>query len=71
VWELARAATATGLPVLLTGTSTYETAMQVHDLEVDLSADDLERAEQVMGAAPTRSTGPGSPTCSPGRRTGA
>ena len=48
VWELARAATATGLPVLLTGTSTYETAMQVHDLEVDLSADDLERAEQVM-----------------------
>jgi phosphate acetyltransferase len=48
VWELARAATATGLPVLLTDTSTYETAMQVHDLEVDLSADDLERAEQVM-----------------------
>ena len=48
VWELARAATATGLPVLLTGTSTYETAMQVHELEVDLSADDLERAEQVM-----------------------
>ena len=51
VWELARAATATGLPVLLTGTSTYETAMQVHDLEVDLSADDLERAEQVMAAS--------------------
>ena len=50
VWELARAATATGLPVLLTGTSTYETAMQVHDLEVDLSADDLERAEQVMAS---------------------
>jgi phosphate acetyltransferase len=48
VWELARAATATGLPVLLTDGSTYATAMQVHDLEVDLSADDLERAEQVM-----------------------
>jgi hypothetical protein len=45
------AATATGLPVLLTGTSTYETAMQVHDLEVDLSADDLERAEQVMASS--------------------
>ena len=51
VWELARAATATGLPVLLTGTSTYDTAMQVHDLEVDLSADDLERAEQVMASS--------------------
>ncbi len=51
VWELARAATATGLPVLLTETSTYETAMRVHDLEVELSADDLERAEQVMGSA--------------------
>jgi len=48
VWELARAATATGLPVLLTDESTYATAMRVHDLEVDLSADDLERAEQVM-----------------------
>jgi phosphate acetyltransferase len=51
VWALARAATATGLPVLLTEESTYATAMRVHDLEVDLSADDLERAEQVMGAA--------------------
>jgi phosphate acetyltransferase len=51
VWALARAATATGLPVLLTDESTYATAMRVHDLEVDLSADDLERAEQVMGAA--------------------
>ena len=51
VWELARAATATGLPVLLTDTSTYATAMQVHDLEVDLSADDLDRAEQVMASS--------------------
>ena len=51
VWDLARAATATGLPVLLTDTSTYATAMQVHDLEVDLSADDLDRAEQVMASS--------------------
>ena len=48
VWELARAGDRDRAARPAHGQSTYETAMQVHDLEVDLSADDLERAEQVM-----------------------
>jgi phosphate acetyltransferase len=48
VWELSKAATETGLPILVTDEATYDTAMRVREIDVDLSADDLERAELVM-----------------------
>jgi phosphate acetyltransferase len=48
VWALTKAATATGLPILLTSAPTYETAMRVRDINVSLTPQDLERAEAVM-----------------------
>lgn len=53
VWDLTRAAADTGLPILLTPEATYETVMRVQAIDVDLSSDDLQRAEAVMatGAA--------------------
>ncbi|HYO34236.1 MAG TPA: phosphate acetyltransferase, partial [Nocardioidaceae bacterium] len=53
VWELTRAAANTGLPILVTPEATYPTIMRVEHIDVDLSADDLDRAEAVMthGAA--------------------
>jgi phosphate acetyltransferase len=53
VWELTRAAVNTGLPILVTPEATYPTIMRVEHIDVDLSADDLDRAEAVMthGAA--------------------
>jgi phosphate acetyltransferase len=53
VWQLTSAATRTGLPILVTAQATYPTVMAVERIDVDLSPDDLERAEAVMthGAA--------------------
>lgn len=53
VWKLAGTAAATGLPVLVTDLSTFEASARVREIDVDLTADDLERAEAVMahGAA--------------------
>jgi phosphate acetyltransferase len=53
VWKLTSAATRTGLPILVTEQATYPTVMAVERIDVDLSPDDLERAEAVMthGAA--------------------
>jgi phosphate acetyltransferase len=48
VWELTRAASDTGLPYLITDAPTYDAVMQVQDIDVELSADDLERAQAVM-----------------------
>jgi phosphate acetyltransferase len=48
VWELTRAACATGLPVLVVDDNSYETATQVHDLDPGLPIDDLERIEGVV-----------------------
>ena len=49
VWALASAATATGLPVLMVGQNSYETATLVGDLDPGLPADDTERIEGVTG----------------------
>jgi phosphate acetyltransferase len=49
VWELCRPAAATGLPVLLTGTYSYETAAIVHDVDPQVQGDDAERARLLMG----------------------
>jgi phosphate acetyltransferase len=48
VWELTRAACATGLPVLVVDDNSYETATRVHDLDPGLPIDDLERIEGVI-----------------------
>jgi phosphate acetyltransferase len=48
VWELTSPATETGLPILMSEETTYATVMRVQEIDVDLSADDLERAEAVM-----------------------
>ncbi|MBO0844512.1 MAG: phosphate acetyltransferase [Nocardioides sp.] len=48
VWELCRPAAATGLPVLLAGTYSYETATMVHDFHPEVPGDDAERARLVM-----------------------
>ncbi len=48
VWKLTSAATETGLPILVTEEATYQTVMRVQAIDVELSADDLERAEAVM-----------------------
>lgn len=48
VWELTRAALATGLPVLVSDSGTYESAVAVRELDVDLGPADLSRAEAVM-----------------------
>jgi phosphate acetyltransferase len=44
VWALTRAATATGLPILVTSAATYETAIRVRDVDVSLTLADLERS---------------------------
>jgi phosphate acetyltransferase len=48
VWELCRPAAGTGLPVLLTGTYSYETATIVHDVDPEVPGDDADRARLVM-----------------------
>jgi phosphate acetyltransferase len=48
VWELTRAACATGLPVLVVDDNSYETAARVHGLDPGLPVDDLERIEGVV-----------------------
>ncbi|RKS68568.1 phosphate acetyltransferase [Motilibacter peucedani] len=47
VWELARPAAATGLPILLSRDYTYETANAVHGVDPGIRPDDRERAELV------------------------
>ncbi len=53
IWELCRAAVATGLPVLVTDVMTYDAVTLVQDIDIELTADDLPRGEAVMahGAA--------------------
>ena len=48
VWELTRAACATGLPILVVDDHSYETATRVRDLDPGLAVDDRERTEGVM-----------------------
>ena len=48
VWELTRAACATGLPILVVDDYSYETATRVRDLDPGLVTDDRERTEGVM-----------------------
>ena len=48
VWKLAGTAAETGLPVLVTDLHTFEASARVREIDVDLSADDLDRAEAVM-----------------------
>lgn len=48
VWDLARPAAATGLPILLTTDYTYETANRVHDLDAEVPVDDEQRARLMM-----------------------
>jgi phosphate acetyltransferase len=48
VWELTRAACATGLPVLVVDDNSYETATRVHGLDPGLPVDDPERIEGVV-----------------------
>jgi phosphate acetyltransferase len=47
VWELTRATSATGLPILVVDDDSYETATRVRDLDPGLPVDDLERIEGV------------------------
>ena len=47
VWELTRAASATGLPILVVEEDSYETATRVRDLDPGLAIDDLDRIESV------------------------
>ena len=54
VWDLCRPAAATGLPVLLTKTYSYETATIVHDTDPEVPIDDVERAQLVMSAVAER-----------------
>ncbi len=48
VWELAQAACATGLPVLVVDDDSYQTATRVHDLDPGLPIDDLARIKGVV-----------------------
>jgi phosphate acetyltransferase len=48
VWELCRPAADTGLPVLLTGNYSYDTATLVHAVDPEVPVDDAERAGLVM-----------------------
>lgn len=48
VAELTAAARQTGLPILASSDTTYDTASRVHDLDHEVAADDRERAELVM-----------------------
>ena len=50
VWELTKAAAATGLPLLVSGDDSYETATRVRDLDPGLAVDDLERIEGVVNS---------------------
>ena len=50
VWELVQAASATGLPLLVTGDDTYPTAARVRDLDPGLRVDDLERIDGVVNS---------------------
>ncbi len=50
VWELTRAASATGLPILVADGDSYETATRVRDLDPGLAADDLERVDGVVNS---------------------
>ena len=47
VWELARAAAATSIPVLLVESDSYQTATRVRDLDRGLAIDDVDRIEAV------------------------
>jgi phosphate acetyltransferase len=47
VWQLCEPAAATGLPIMLTGLPSYETAALVHDLDPEVPVDDPERARLV------------------------
>ena len=47
VWALCHAALATGLPILVLGEDSYQTATRVADLDPGLPVDDLERIEGV------------------------
>ena len=48
VSELTAAARATGLPILVASTNTYDTANRVHALDHEVATDDRERAELVL-----------------------
>jgi phosphate acetyltransferase len=48
VWELTKAARATGLPILVVDGDSYETATRVRDLDPGLPVDDLDRIEGVI-----------------------
>jgi phosphate acetyltransferase len=48
IWELTKAARATGLPILVVDDGSYETAIRVRDLDPGLPADDLDRLEGVI-----------------------
>ena len=50
IWELTKAASATGLPILVADDNSYETAARVGDLDPGLPADDLERIEAVVNS---------------------
>src|SRR5271166_6542278 len=50
VWDLTRAASATGLPVLVVDDDSFETATRVRDLDPGLPVDDLERIERVVNS---------------------
>jgi phosphate acetyltransferase len=50
VWELTKAAAATGLPLLVSSDDSYETATRVRDLDPGLAVDDLERIEGVVNS---------------------
>ncbi|MEN9359699.1 MAG: hypothetical protein RL095_1234 [Verrucomicrobiota bacterium] len=48
VMELTRAVRATGLPILAIEESTYEVSRRVHEMDVEVPADDRVRGEKVM-----------------------
>ena len=50
VQELTRAASATGLPILVVDDDSYQTATRVRDLDPGLPVDDLERIEGVVNS---------------------
>ncbi len=50
IWELTRAASATGLPILVVDDDSYQSATRVRDLDPGLPADDLERIEAVVNS---------------------
>jgi phosphate acetyltransferase len=48
IWELTQAAAATGLPILVAGDNSYETATRVRAVDPGLPADDLDRIDAVV-----------------------